>query len=126
MSFRIHHFFSGVAIYASGVLVGQALYAFGIYDEGTIVIATLVVLTLFSFFAGMDLQARSIREVVPYSLCWAVIAIVLDVFLTVPVLGWGFMIALDTLGGYVIIALTPLLPLLFRRRAAASAMQSLT
>lgn len=124
MNFKMRHFLSGIAIYASGVLAAQALFAFNVDNELTISIVSVGVLGLFSLIAGMDLQARAIREVIPYSLSWTLIAVVLDVFLAVPVLGWGFLLTPDVVIGYAIIALIPLLPLLFRSRAAASAMQS--
>lgn len=110
----MRHFFTGIAIYASGALVGQALIALGLYDGWGITVATLVTLFLFAFLAGMDLQARFVREIMPYSLSWVLIAVALDSLLVAPALGWSFLIAIDTLVGYAIIALAPLFVLLVR------------
>lgn len=122
MAFRIRHLLSGVAIYATGSLVGQALYTFSVFNEWITVGATLAVFALFSLFAGMNIRPHTIRDVIPYSLTWAVFAVFLDAVLIVPAVGWDFLVTLDALVGYGIIALVPLFALYphFGRNAPSS------
>jgi len=70
---------------------------------------SLAILIVIAILAGRLLHYSSWKDILPYSLGWAIIVAVLDALLTVPFTGWQIFLQPSVLIGYALIILVPLL-----------------
>jgi hypothetical protein len=99
----------GIALYAvmSLVSMGSAIYGFtsGLAPH----VVELLILLCISILAGRALKFQTWKDILPYSIGWAIIAVVLDAIFAVPLSGWGLYSLWSVWAGYALIALLPLL-----------------
>lgn len=108
----------GIIIYAVMYLVWSGLVIYGLslgYLSLFIRLATLVVLTS---IAARSLRLADWKDVVPYSIVWAVVGIIFDALYLVPFSGWGLYASLSVWIGYALIVAFPILSLFWRNRSA--------
>jgi hypothetical protein len=109
----------GISIYAIMYLLWSGLSIYG-YAEGVpSLIVRLLALAFITILAARSLRMMHWHDVVPYSLGWAAVAIVLDAIFLVPFFGWSLYLSWSVWLGYALVALIPLASYvrLFRRRA---------
>jgi hypothetical protein len=99
----------GVAIYAIMYLAWSGLVIYG-YSLGML----SLVIRLAILFGITTLAARSLRlfdwkDILPYSVVWAVTAIVLDAIYLVPFTGWALYATWSVWLGYALIVVFPLI-----------------
>lgn len=99
----------GVVIYAVVTLAGSALALYGFSGTLTALFAQLLVLIIAATVAGRSLRYRLWADMVPYSLSWTVIAILLDGMFNVSFLGWDTYADWKLWVGYGLVAVIPLL-----------------
>ena len=105
----------GIVIYAFMYLVwiGMALHGFA---QGTVPrVFTLCVLIATATIAGRSLRLSTWKDILPYSVVWTVIVMLLDGIFTVPYAGWLVYFDWNLWVGYVLVALIPLFAPLTRR-----------
>lgn len=98
----------GIAVYAVLSLVSSGLITYGF--TGTLLARSLVliVLVIVALIAGHALRLRSWKDILPYSLGWACLMIVLDAIFVVPLTGWELYQGWNAWFGYVLVAVVPL------------------
>jgi hypothetical protein len=99
----------GIGIYAVMALAWSALSVYGL--TGTIVsrVTQLLVLIIVATIAGRSLRFHSWKDILPYSVLWALTAGLLDAFLNVPVAGWQMFADWNLWLGYTLVVIAPLL-----------------
>ncbi len=78
----------GIVIYGMVALAwsGLTLYGYaGTILGGACQLAALIIVVT---IAGLSLRRRDWRDLLPYSLGWALIAVLLDALYSVPLIGW--------------------------------------
>lgn len=108
----------GIVIYAIISLVWTGLMEYGWTDGFLPLIAEIVTLFVVCLCAGSSLKFRTWKDILPYSIGWALIAAALDAVFVVPVSGWGFFADWNVWGGYALIAIIPLFSTMLLRRYA--------
>ncbi|HTR19090.1 MAG TPA: hypothetical protein VMH91_03915 [Candidatus Paceibacterota bacterium] len=99
----------GVVIYAILSLVWSGMTEYGWTDGVLPFLGEVVTLLVVCMWAGSALKFRSWKDVLPYSIGWALIAAALDAVFIVPLNGLAVFTDVSTWGGYLLIALVPLL-----------------
>ena len=101
----------GIVIYAVMFLLWSAFQIYG-FIEGIIPrIVGFLVLVVLALIAGHSLRANSWTEILPYSFSWAVIMIIFDAVMSVPIAGWGMYADWNVWFGYAVVCVAPLLAL---------------
>ncbi|MBU0540055.1 hypothetical protein KKF59_02480 [Patescibacteria group bacterium] len=98
----------GVAIWAAAYLTATIFVAYKSMETLIAQIVVAVVGALAAYIAGRKLAAKNAGAILKYSIPWVLIAVVLDMVLTVPFTGWGFFSTWSLWIGYALIALVPL------------------
>lgn len=104
----------GIAIYAMLSLLWSGFVIYGFTRGALPHILQFALLVLLCFVAGRSLNFRSWKDVLPYSLAWALEAIALDAILTVPFSGWALYSNATLWAGYAVVVVVPLIAPLFR------------
>lgn len=104
----------GIAIYAILALAGSGAAAYGLAGTFWASLIELAVLVATCIIAGSSLKFRSWKDILPYSLGWAGIAILLDALIAVPLTGWQLYSQWSAWVGYALVALLPLLSVIFK------------
>lgn len=99
----------GVVIYAVVALVSTGTLIYGYAGSLFASAAQLLVLVATAWVAGRSLRHSSWKDVLPYSVGWALIAAVLDALYVVPITGWGLYTAWQQWVGYGLIVVVPLI-----------------
>ena len=99
----------GIVIYAVMRLTWDGLVIYGITSGFTPRIIELAMLVILATIAGRSLRFASWKDVLPYSLSWAVIAALLDMVYTVPFSGWQMYSDWNVWVGYAFVVLLPLM-----------------
>lgn len=97
----------GIVIYALMFLTSSifALYGFqGLLARVTALIVLITVATI----AGRSLRFHSWKDILPYSLAWTFMVILLDSIVTVPFSGWALFHNWNVWVGYALVTLVPL------------------
>jgi hypothetical protein len=108
----------GITIYAILSLVWSGMIEYGWTQGALPFLAQLAALLIVCVYAGSALKFRTWKDILPYSIGWALITAVLDAIFATPVSGWGFFADWSVWGGYALIALIPLLATMLLRRYA--------
>ena len=101
----------GIVIYAIMFLVWSAFVVYGFVDGFGPRFVGLLVLVALGIIAGRALRAHSWHDILPYSFSWAVMMIVFDAAMSVPLSGWGMYSNWNLWFGYAVVLLAPLLSL---------------
>lgn len=98
----------GIVIYAVVSLAWQALVIWGFSDSMFSRVAELLVLIIVATIAGRSLRFHSWKDILPYSVSWAVIAAALDIVYSVPFGGWRIYGDWNLWVGYGLVVIVPL------------------
>jgi len=99
----------GAGIYAAMFLLWSIFIKYG-FVEGLLPNAiSIVVLSVIVALAARSLHFTSWKDLLPYSIGWAVVVFVLDVLITVPFTGWAIFVHPRVIIGYALIIILPLL-----------------
>lgn len=97
----------GILIWAAVYLVASAFVAYKAMDQLWARIVVELALIVAAYLAARNLSLGSVKEIAKYSVSWAVIAVVLDLLLTVPFAGWEIFSQWDIYLGYLLIIVVP-------------------
>ena len=98
----------GIALYAPMYLLWSGLVIYGLAAGVTSLVLRLVALAVITTIAGRSLRMMNWKDLAPYTLCWAVIAIILDAIFLVPFSGWSLYATWSVWVGYALVAVIPL------------------
>lgn len=112
----------GFLIYAAMYFLFSILGRYDLMGGDASVVAGLFMCVVLSLAAGLSLRARSVFDVLPYSISWAFVMAAMDGFLSVPVFGLGAMLDWHLWIGYSIVALVPLAAPLLQHAASSRGM----
>lgn len=106
----------GVVIYAVMYLLVAGLSLYGMYPNLFSRILALGTLILLSTLAGLSLQFRLKKDILPYAVIWVIEIAVLDAIMSVPYAGWGMYLDWNVWVGYALVLLVPLFAASIHRR----------
>jgi hypothetical protein len=98
----------GIVLYAVMYLVWSGFILYGFIGIPARIIALLILIGL-ALRAGRSLRLSSWKDVLPYSIAWAVIIGLFDAVFSVPYSGWQVYADWNLWVGYGLVALVPLL-----------------
>lgn len=98
----------GIVIYSVMFLAWSGLMMYGYVDGILPRLAGLIVLIVTSSVAGRSLHLRSWKDILPYTLAWAIIVALFDAAFSVPFSGWTLYYDWNVWVGYALVALVPL------------------
>lgn len=111
----------GIGIYALLSLAWSGFVIYG-YAQGIAPrLFELAILVILAYIAGRALGFGSWKDVLPYSILWALEAVALDAIYTVPFSGWSLYANISIWAGYATLAIVPLFGTLFRRTPSVPA-----
>ena len=113
----------GVVIYAVVTLSGSALMLYGFSGTPVASVVQTLVLVITGTLAGRALRFNLWGDILPYSLCWALIAILFDGLFNMPFLGWDTYADWKLWVGYGLIIMVPLLAPYTRIRGTVRAQE---
>ncbi|OGG59978.1 hypothetical protein A2765_00745 [Candidatus Kaiserbacteria bacterium RIFCSPHIGHO2_01_FULL_56_24] len=109
----------GVVIYAVMYLVWSGLVIYGL-SLGLLSLAIrIITLALITTIAARSLRRADWKDILPFSISWAIVAAILDAVFLVPFSGWELYASWSVWVGYALVAIVPLLTSLFSRRRGA-------
>jgi hypothetical protein len=100
----------GIAIYAVMYLVWSGLVIYGLSAGYASLALRLAVLFGLTSIAAQSLHYSRWNDLLPHTIGWAVVAIVLDAIFLVPFSGWELYSSWSVWVGYMLIVLFPLIP----------------
>ena len=98
----------GIVLYAVLFLLWSGFVAYGITEGYVPRAGAFLALILLSLIAGSSLRARSVFDVVPYSIAWAVTVALLDVLFALPSGGWQMYAQPNLWFGYALVLVVPI------------------
>ena len=101
----------GVVIYAVMFLLWSAFVTYGFMFGWAPRIVGVLVLVTVAILAGRSLRVSSWHDILPYSLSWGMMMIILDGVMNVPLAGWQVFTDWGVWFGYSVVVLAPLLSL---------------
>ncbi len=99
----------GIVMYAVMTLSWSGLTIYGVAGSDWSLIAQLIILIIVTTIAGRSLRLDLWPDILPYSLGWAAIAMLLDIVYVVPFFGWEMFYAWRLWVGYALIVIVPLI-----------------
>lgn len=109
----------GILIYAVMYLVWSGLVIYGL-SLGLLSLAIrIITLALMTTIAARSLRRTDWKDILPFSISWAIAAAILDAVFLVPFSGWELYASWSVWVGYALVAIVPLLTSLFSRRRGA-------
>jgi len=106
----------GIVIYALLSLVWSGMNVYGWVEGALPLVAEIITLVIVCMWAGSSLKFQTWKDILPYSIGWALIAALLDAIFIVPIAGWNYFSDVSVWGGYFLIALIPLFSTFLLRR----------
>ena len=104
----------GITIYAVMFLVWSGFVTYGFTEGMAPRITSLLILIGITIYAGLSLRFHRWLDILPYSLSWALLMVVMDWIFSVPYTGWQIYLDWNLWFGYAVVAITPLLAPYFR------------
>ena len=98
----------GIVIYSVVFLVWSGFIAYGFIGGLAPALMAFLALIVVSVIAGRSLHFHSWKDVLPYSIAWAVMIALLDAVFAVPFSGWGIYAETNVLMGYFLVVTVPL------------------
>jgi hypothetical protein len=108
----------GIVIYAVFFLAWSAINAYAVPQGAASDIMEIFILLVVCVLAGSSLRFRTWKDILPYSVGWAVIAAALDAFFAVPGGNWSLFSEPVTWIAYGLVAVLPLLAVFFVKHDA--------
>lgn len=105
----------GFLIYAVMYLVWSGLVIYGLSLGYVSLIIRLLVLFVITTIAARAMRLSNWRDVLPFSIGWALVAATLDALYLVPFSGWALYSSLSVWIGYALVAVLPIFGLSMRR-----------
>jgi hypothetical protein len=99
----------GIVIYAVMSLAWSGIVIYGFAGTLLARLLELLVLVIVATIAGRSLKLHSWKDIVPYSLAWALMMAALDAVFSVPFAGWAIYADWNLWLGYALVALVPLI-----------------
>lgn len=99
----------GIVMYAIMFLLWSGFVLYGFVEGLLPRIVGLSVLIALALLAGRSLRFHLWRDILPYSIAWTIVVVVLDVVFTVPFTGWALFSDWNIWVGYAMILFVPLL-----------------
>jgi hypothetical protein len=110
----------GIVIYAVVSLAWSGLVLHGLTAGIAPRIIECMVLLIVCLIAGNALKFRSWKDILPYSIGWAIVAALLDIIYGVPFSGWSLYSEWSVWAGYALVVVLPLFAPLTRVHAEPS------
>jgi len=110
----------GITIYAVFFLMWSAINAYGISQGPASDAIEILTLLAVCVIAGSSLKFRTWKDILPYSIGWAIVAVALDAFFTAPTGNWSLFSQWSTWIAYLLVVLFPLLAVFFVKRESHS------
>ncbi|HVU75438.1 MAG TPA: hypothetical protein VHD38_01195 [Candidatus Paceibacterota bacterium] len=107
----------GVVIYSMMYLLWSGFLIYGFTGAPSRIIG-LVALVILSIIAGRALRLSTWKDVLPYSIAWAVLIGIFDAVFSVPYTGWYLYTDWSLWVGYGLVVVVPLLAPYTRGREA--------
>ena len=98
-----------VVIYAVMALAWSGFITYGLAGTLTARVLQLLVLVIVTTIAARSLKFHSWKDILPYSILWAVMMGLLDIVFTVPFAGWEIYADWNIWVGYTLVVIIPLL-----------------
>jgi len=98
----------GITIYALSYLTWSIFIAYGLSVGVVSKLISLAALFIVAAIAGRSLHFSSWRDILPYSIGWAVIIAIIDGILAFPFAGWSIYTEVGVWIGYLVVIITPL------------------
>lgn len=99
----------GVLIWVIVFAVVSAFIAFDIPSDNLFVnLVSLIAIIIATWFLAKNLKVKTQKEMIKYSLAWLIIAIILDLIVSVQFTGFGLFGRWHVLFGYLLILIVPL------------------
>jgi hypothetical protein len=105
-----------IVIYAVFFLVWSAINAYGLAQGALTDVIEILTLFIVCVIAGSALTFRSWKDILPYSIGWAIIAAALDAFFAAPTGNWTLFSQWSTWIAYAMVAVFPLFAIFFVRQ----------
>ena len=99
----------GIVIYAVMALAWSGFAIYGLTGTLTSRLLQLLVLIIVTTIAARSLKFHSWKDILPYSILWAILMGLLDIVYSVPFGGWGIYSDWNLWVGYTLVILVPLL-----------------
>ena len=109
----------GIVLYAVVALAWSALAAYGLTLGAFPRVMEFLTLLLVAVIAGRSLGFNAWKDILPYSIGWALVAFLLDSFFVASSGDWQIFGDWSTWAGYALVVLLPLLSPFTRIRAEA-------
>ena len=98
----------GLVIYAVMYLLWSGLVIYGLSFGVSSLVLRVVALAVLVTIAARSLHLTERMDVVPHSVTWAVVAVILDAIFLVPFSGWSLYAEWSVWAGYALVAIIPL------------------
>ena len=98
----------GIVIYAILSLAWSGFVTYGISSGIAGRVFEFVILLIICLIAGRALKFKMWKDILPYSIVWAIVVAGLDAIYSVPSQGWGFYSAWYVWAGYALVVVLPL------------------
>ena len=109
----------GIVIYAVMYLLWSGLVIYGLAAGVFSLVVRLIALAVITTIAGRAQRLTTWKDLVPFSIVWAVVAVILDAIFLVPFSGWSLYATWSVWVGYALVAIIPLFTSFWRPRAAS-------
>ena len=106
----------GIVIYAVMYLAWSGLVLYGFTAGFLPRMLAIIILIVPATIAAHSLKFSSWKDILPHSIGWAIIVILLDMVFSVPYSGWQLYADWNVWVGYALVAGVPLLAPLTKRR----------
>ncbi|MFZ2887130.1 MAG: hypothetical protein WA021_04900 [Minisyncoccia bacterium] len=113
MQFALRAVGWGIVVYAIMYLIWSGLVIYGLSLGILSLVFRIGTLALVTTFAARSLHLATRMDVLPYSISWAVAAIILDAIFLVPFSGWTLYAEWSVWAGYALVAIIPVLTFSF-------------
>jgi len=100
-------FGGGLIIYALMFLVWNGMITYGFIGGLLPQIVLVFMLLVIALIAGSRLRLEKWRDILPYSVSWAVMIAALDAVFIVPMAGWELYADINAWLGYALVAVIP-------------------
>jgi len=98
----------GIVIYAVAFLAWTGFLTYGIVEGYLPIGLNIAVLVAVASIAGRALRLPRWSDIVPYSIGWAIIVLLLDAVFAVPFAGWEIYYDWHVWAGYILVVVVPL------------------
>ena len=109
----------GIAIYAVMYLLWSGLVIYGLAAGIPSLIVRLFALAAITTIAGRAVRMTNWKDLAPYTISWAVAAVIFDAVFLVPFSGWSLYSTWSVWVGYALVAVIPLITSFRRSRSSA-------